>query len=329
MFLYYELLLSIHLIVQFFIKNNDSFSVKFFGKPEKELPSEDLYYKFKFDNENLAEYKEDCSSIELSPKNDKVIELCKRVLRYLKTTYAISDHKNSDYDVCMLLNYWTYNRLNEIFGSKDTKSIYRAFAQIQLIWNTYNEIKLKGVTYPKCEPYFEIHSERDWEKRKEFCEYCLDYKTAHTLAGDFKDNYCQKYYEYFEKKAELYKHFEQYCSTSDRKGCPTFYDKCEKYNPKNFLDKLSCHPEMQKKKEDAAALAAKARPTQHAESAAGEPHSGLSTDEGSPDSSSLMGVSPRIAKQAGDVFLGVIVTSMTSGFLYRVSTIYFYYVTVV
>ncbi|KMZ94882.1 variable surface protein Vir4 [Plasmodium vivax Mauritania I] len=294
-----------------------------FGAPEKELLSEDLYFKFKHDTENLAEYKEDCSSIKLLPKNDKVIELCTRVLRYLKTTYAWSNHENPDYDVCMLLNYWTYYRLNEIFGSEDTNSIYPAFAQIQRIWNTYNEKKIKEVPYPKCQPHFEIHKELDWEKRKEFCEYCLDYKTAYGLAQNYEGKYCQKYYEYFEKKADMFKYFEPYCSPSDKSKCPTFYDKCKQYDPNTFLTKLRCHEEMKKKKEDAAAA------QQHGESAAGEPHSGLSTDEGSPDSSSLMAVSPGIAKQAGDVFLGVIVTSMTSGFLYRVSTIYFYYVTMV
>ncbi|KNA01345.1 variable surface protein Vir4 [Plasmodium vivax North Korean] len=293
-----------------------------FGAHDKELPSDDLYLTFKFDNEKLTEYKGNCSSIKLSHKKKRVIELCTRVLKYLKTTYAASNHEKSDYDVCMLLNYWTYKRLNEIFGSEDTSNIFQAFGQIQGIWNDYNDNELKGATYVKCKPHFEIHSERDWVKRKELCEYCLDYNTIYKLADHFDGIYCKKYYDYFEKTADLYKYFDQHCSPSDKKECPTFYDKCKKYDPNNFLTKLSCHQEMQKKKQDAAAA------QQHGESAAGEPHSGLSTDEGSPDSSSLMAVSPRIAKQAGDVFLGVIVTSMTSGFLYRVSTIYFYYVTV-
>ncbi|CAI7718607.1 Plasmodium vivax Vir protein, putative [Plasmodium vivax] len=290
--------------------------MRLFGEPEKELPSEYLYLKFQHDTTNLTEYNKNCSSISIPQNNPKVKDLCKRVLRYLKTIYAISNHEKSDYDVCMILNYWTYYKLNKIYGSSDTSNIIQAFGQIQKIWNDYNAIELKDATYVKCEPHFEIHRERDWEKRKEFCEYCLDYKTAHTLAGDFKDNYCQKYYEYFEKKAELYKHFEQYCSTTDRSKCPSFYDKCKKYDPQKILDKLSCHQEMQQKKVDAAAAQA-GLAQQQAESADGDPHSGLPTGEGSPDSSSLMGVSPRIAKQAGDVFLGVIVTSMTSGFLYR------------
>ncbi|KMZ82069.1 hypothetical protein PVIIG_06138 [Plasmodium vivax India VII] len=284
------------------------------GQPEKELPSEDLYFKFKFDNENLAEYKGYCNSINIPKRKNTVNELCTRVLKYLKTTYAISNYENSDYDVCMILNYWTYKRLNEIFGSEDTSNIFQAFGQIQGIWNDYNDNELKGATYVKCKPHFEIHSERDWVKRKELCEYCLDYNTIYKLADHFDGIYCKKYYEYFEKKADLFKYFEQYCSTSDRSKCPKFYDKCKKYDPKNFLTDLRCHEEMQKKKQDAAAA------QQHGESAAGEPHSGLSTDEGSPDSSSLMAVSPGIAKQAGDVFLGVIVTSMTSGALYKVRT---------
>ncbi|KMZ88641.1 hypothetical protein PVBG_06130, partial [Plasmodium vivax Brazil I] len=155
---------------------------------------------FKFDNENLAEYKGYCNSINIPKRKNKVNELCTRVLKYLKRTYAISNYENSDYDVCMILNYWTYNRLNEIYGSKDTSSIYRAFAQIQNIWNDYNDDELKDAPYTKCKPYFDIYKEQDWEKRKELCEYCLDYKTAYTLAGNGKDNYCQKYYKYFEKK---------------------------------------------------------------------------------------------------------------------------------
>ncbi|SBT59127.1 PIR Superfamily Protein [Plasmodium ovale wallikeri] len=144
----------------------------------------------------------------------------------------------------MLLNYWIYDKLNNILGDKGIADV--AFGSLQLPWN-YTMNNRSNITYSnKCKDNFEILNHVDWKKRKELYDYYVDVETLVSTANNFVDQ-CKYYYEYIDKKTELYKHFEDLCSTEQNK-CPISLEEYKQYNPNMVLSKLPCHDEMVRKK---------------------------------------------------------------------------------
>ncbi|SBS98807.1 PIR Superfamily Protein [Plasmodium ovale curtisi] len=81
-------------------------SKKYYNDMKKEYPS-------------LAKYTSLCNkNIEHNNIND-IKNICIRILRYLENNTVWSD-KNSGYDVCILLNFWIYDELTDIFGAQST-----------------------------------------------------------------------------------------------------------------------------------------------------------------------------------------------------------------
>ncbi|EDL42357.1 variable surface protein Vir4, putative [Plasmodium vivax] len=297
---------------------------------EKELPTEVFYYYLKHDTANLKNYRKECS--ELSPlfnKYPNVIKLCKQVLKYLKTNYSTLNNQANDYDLCKLLNYWVYNRLFEILGSNENSYVYIAFGELSRIWTTFVDVNLKKTHRNTCRPMSEIVNHFNWEQRKELYDYQVNYASLRKLV-DYYDVKCIKYYDYIEKIANLYKYFDEPCSSNNKNICPDFYNGMKQYNPNDFIHNLRCYNKIQEEKKAAAAANKKAvaenlegRPTlQGRASSDTGPHSENPTNGMiTPDSSQLMRDNSHSAIKPGDVLLGVVVTSMTSGFLYKFTPI--------
>ncbi|SCA60433.2 Plasmodium vivax Vir protein, putative, partial [Plasmodium vivax] len=136
------------------------------------------------------------------------------------------------------------------------------------------------------------------KERKELYEYCIDYKTILEKYNPCKDK-CNKYCAYVEKKIPLFEKYQTFCSASDKSNCPDFYENCKNYDPKVLLKQLKCKDEMEKEKaqlKDA-------------------PVTNLS------GTTSISFPSIESLSEYGNVFLGVVVTSMTSGFLYKFTPI--------
>ncbi|EDL42656.1 variable surface protein Vir14, truncated, putative, partial [Plasmodium vivax] len=252
-----------------------------------------------------------CETLNSVHKSNNVKKICARLLQYLDN-YTKSINENDEYDICMLLSFWVYSRLFDILKSKGETYIYRVYAKFQSIWYGFIDDNLKNTNNKKCRPISDLAVYDDWRDRKELYEYCVDYYTfSQTLAG-FPDR-CKEFYKYVESKKALYAKFKNLCSSDKKKGCPEFYAKCEKYDPEKVLPRLDCYHEI-KQERDAAALSI---PQLRDEHSVNEPNS-EGTDAGMKpfDDPNLSG-NPHTVTKLGNVFLGVVATTMTSGALYR------------
>ncbi|GAB69976.1 hypothetical protein PCYB_007250, partial [Plasmodium cynomolgi strain B] len=206
----------------------------------KDLPSGRFYLEFNHENENLNEYSKECNKLK-SPYNryGKVVKLCKQVLKYLKKYRASFNNVNDSYDVCVLLNYAAFSRLHEIFGPADRNRITLAWAYLNFVWNDFYKIK--------CKPVNNIYT-NDWHIRKILYDYFVDYGAIKNIFSFYNDT-CQKYYTYLEIIIDVYKYFNDFCTSDDNKDrCPDFFNKCKDYNPSTYIDKVICHNEMESRR---------------------------------------------------------------------------------
>ncbi|KMZ89403.1 hypothetical protein PVBG_05914 [Plasmodium vivax Brazil I] len=200
------------------------------------------FYNYLNNIDNLLEYYEDCSSlVSISSRSNKgsLRILCAQLLKYLKTTYTTLKIKELTYDPCILLNYWVYNRLVNIFGSDVPSTIAPTFATLQQIWNSFVEKQSDKSFYNKCIPNDKIIMQSDWKKRKELYDYYVDYDTLYKTARDYSQK-CEAYYFKIKEMISVYKYFEEKCS-SDKYKCPDVFYKCREINLQSELEKLPCH----------------------------------------------------------------------------------------
>ncbi|SBS91742.1 PIR Superfamily Protein, partial [Plasmodium ovale curtisi] len=283
-----------------------------------DLPTVNFYNVINQEYEDLHKYSKHCDEINLSKHEDEVKEICKKYLRYLEKS-PLWKVENPAYNVCTLLNYWIYNKLIEIFAYQNTsENINIAFSRLQYIWEYTVNIRQNKTYYKNCKPDFDIFKNPHWKERKELYEYYIDYTTIKGLS-DVDVNNCKAYYEYIEKKASLYKHFEGIC-LSDDSSCPNFYDKCLPYNPNSVLRNIRCHSQIVTERE--AAEAAEKAGSSHShlpleqESGYGASGSGFSRHisdsgtESTPDT-------PEIGTKVGHSILGVAPVLLTATAIYR------------
>ncbi|SCA59738.1 VIR protein [Plasmodium vivax] len=274
-----------------------------------ELYSE-KFYKQLDDLRHFREYFPVCDSLKSYDKGEGVKKLCARLLKYLKTN-NISKEDN-EYNICILLNYWVYDKLNVILKSDDSSSIYRAFGEIGLIWSNFIEKNLKNVENLTCKHISNIVNHDDWKKRKELYDYCVNYDALNKIVANFPQK-CNDFHEYIEDKAHLYEHFKKNCPSSNENECPNFYEKCKKYDPKDALPLLRCHEEIIRKRP-----ATVLRPPITDERVSGEEtHEYFSSAGMRSSNAQNLPENSYAVRKFGDVFLGVVATTMTAGGLYK------------
>ncbi|SBT02968.1 PIR Superfamily Protein [Plasmodium ovale curtisi] len=203
------------------------------------LPSNIFYNNIKKNHSDLSGYSEQCDTNSVNNYKEEAKQICKNILRYLDK-YAASIDNKTEYDVCILLNYWIYDTLTEILGSENTsKKINLAFGSLQWMWNYPVDALKRTAYYNKCQPNFDIVKHEDWKKRKELYEYYVDYKTILYTANNF-DKTCNEFYKRIEEKKKLYEYFEEICDSKPAE-CPNFYEQCKEYKPELVLHNFSCH----------------------------------------------------------------------------------------
>ncbi|KMZ83479.1 hypothetical protein PVMG_00014 [Plasmodium vivax Mauritania I] len=275
-----------------------------------ELYSE-ILYKTLHNLKQLDDYVDVCSPLGHLQSGNNIKKICARVLKYLETVYKETYKQGHAYDVCLLLNYWVYSRLFSILPHKDENYINQVYGQLQPIWTGFLEDK----HYQNlCEPINEMVSHKDWRERKELYEYCVNYSAIKRIV-DILEYRCDEFHVYVENKARLYEHFERLCPNPDTNKCPEFYKDCIKYNPKNVLPDLKCHTKI--KQERAAAQSSALQLTNGL--LGSEPNSEEGDGRMMPsDPPNLSGKSQAV-ENVGNILLGVVATTMTSGALYRVN----------
>ncbi|GAB69891.1 hypothetical protein PCYB_006400 [Plasmodium cynomolgi strain B] len=167
-----------------------------------------------------------------------MIEMCKRILRYLDKN-SLSDIQDPKYDECTLLNYWVYSKLVNIFRSDNSSIIDNPFAALLRIWNEIIDKQPDKPFYKKCQPDSATIMKRDWRKIKELYDYYVNYDALFKTAKNFPDK-CEEYYGKIKNMEEIFHYFENFCSNYPN-ACPKIYNECKPYNPESTLVQLPCH----------------------------------------------------------------------------------------
>ncbi|CAG9484400.1 unnamed protein product [Plasmodium vivax] len=270
------------------------------------LTSERFYYRLNHDDQNLEDHDSECRSLLSKKGLHKYNRICKKLLKFLKYSNAISDKEDSTYDDCILFNYWMYNEIAQRNNYDYTKKVNPVFGDLQFIWNSLIIDKSNESYFNKCKPDFYIPTQDDWKKRKQLYDYYVNSGTIVQIANSFP-NTCEDIYRYIKGNSHLYKHFNERCSSENENQCPNFYNKCKKYHPDILLPKLTCYKNMQEKE------------SASAESALSQRKQPELPEDGTFSSDDLQlgkDSSPPLIK-TGDVLLGVVATTMTSGALYK------------
>ncbi|SCA83658.1 VIR protein [Plasmodium vivax] len=270
------------------------------------LTLDNFYHTLNHDEKHLEEYDSECESLLNGNQHFTYKRLCKKLLRFLKNSSKLSDKEDSTYDDCILFNYWMYNEIAQRKRYNYLSKVVPAFGELQAMWNSLIYEPSKKSYYNKCKPDFKLPQQDDWKERKQLYDYCVNSGTIVQTANAFTKS-CKDIYTYIKGKAHLYKHFEKYCPSENENQCPKFYIECKKYHPDILLKQLDCYNEMHKEEPAAAEKVLSVK--QHPELPAGDTFS-------SDGSQSQRENTPPLIK-TGDVLLGVVVTSMTSGALYK------------
>ncbi|SCA81767.1 VIR protein [Plasmodium vivax] len=258
--------------------------------------------------EDSREYLAYCDSLKDVPKGNGFRIYCGQLVKYLKTKYTTTNGQNNEYDVCPLLNYWIYGKLVQFYGSDKKPIFFQASGQLQEIWSRVVPYDSNTSSNNICKPIiFDIYNQDDWYKRKEFYDYCVDYKTLKGTANLFGISNCEKYYEYIESKIPVYEHIKNLCTPESADTCPKFYKQCKERDPKELLSELSCHKTMQKKK----AALENGMATQPVVTHPGQgANSALAGREVLPDPLQKSQVSSSAVTNASNAFLGVVFTPL-------------------
>ncbi|KMZ95230.1 hypothetical protein PVMG_05148 [Plasmodium vivax Mauritania I] len=271
------------------------------------------FYK-KLDNiNNFSEYKEYCKELRSVRYGIRAINTCAKLLKYLETD-SFSKSNDNQYDYCLLLNYWVFSSLNMNLYLKPFSYISSAFGKIVLIWNDFIEKKLKHRKNETCEPIHSIIMDNDWRDRKELYEYYVNYDALSDTVKIFT-NMCEEFFQYVESKKKLYEHFKEPCLSKDTNMCPKFYDECKKYDPENVLSNHSCHEYIMKERAAAAPSVLQRVNTPSDSDPNSDDRDGRMMTYDAPKLSG----NPHTVTKLGNVLLGVVATSMTSGALYRIN----------
>ncbi|KNA00898.1 hypothetical protein PVNG_05825 [Plasmodium vivax North Korean] len=165
-----------------------------------------------------------------------MILICEKYLRFLDKSASWSG-VSSFYDVSLLLNYWIYHKLTNIYGDKNTNDINIGFGVLQGKWSTFDSSRLEQSYYEKCKPDHTKVIHEDWKDRKELYDYYVNYDTLFTMVQGYPLK-CEEYVEYFKEIVSVYKNFEGKCSP-EKHNCPNFFYELKNKNPVDKLKNLS------------------------------------------------------------------------------------------
>ncbi|VUZ95025.1 PIR protein [Plasmodium vivax] len=220
-----------------------------YRKSSKELYSERFYEAMDMDSQDLQKYDSKCNDIRVTKSKDQMIPICKKYLRFLATSKEWSGIF-SGFDVSLLLNYWLYEKLNDIYGPDYNELIRFGFSALQLIWAYFDDSRIREQYYNNCKPLFEIVNHQEWKNRKKLFEYYVNYDTLFRMAQGFSAK-CKEYVEYFKEMISVYKDFEGKCSP-EKHNCPNFFYEFKNKNPVDKLEILSCYTQIDQKRTAAA-----------------------------------------------------------------------------
>ncbi|KMZ88739.1 hypothetical protein PVBG_05685 [Plasmodium vivax Brazil I] len=254
----------------------------------KELPSERFYQWLDDYFISTSLYYGDCNTLSYPYKNNqKIRKICEKVVKYIKSNPLIPYIKHLKDHQCNLFNYWIYEQLDSYYKD-DYKEHVQIFGNFLRVFSGLEYYKKENT----CKLSSSIPIMPNRQERKKLYEYCIDYEAILEKSQSSKDK-CNIYYTYVQDKMPLFKKFQGLCTSDDTNDNPDFCKICKNKDPKDLLLKLKCDEigvNDKSPQEDASGI----------------------TSNSSPSNESV--------PNFGNAFLGVVLTSMISGFLYKVNT---------
>ncbi|SCA59837.1 Plasmodium vivax Vir protein, putative [Plasmodium vivax] len=217
-----------------------------------------------------------------------IVRTCAKVIKYLKNNNKEKiEGKLKDHH-CNLLSHWIYEQLATKFSANyyTLISIYGGFQRILSdVFINPNESESIG-----CLRKVSVLDYDNWKESKDLYDYCVDYDKIRELAGSSYEK-CKEYKDYIQGKSKLYKQFEKLYISEYKKDNEGFYEKCKDYNPEIVLRELKCEEIF---------------PGQGKENAGARDSVLLGSTQYSDSTDTY-----------GNVLLGVVATSMTSGMIFK------------
>ncbi|SBS95179.1 PIR Superfamily Protein [Plasmodium ovale curtisi] len=295
--------------------NSQEGSTVFFGNSSKELYTKQFYEDIDRESTDLSKYSKQCEKIYVNSNKNEVKKICEKFLKHLETS-SVWKVVNPKYDVCMLLNYWIYDKLTDIYkGQNSSYDINIAFGSLQGVWHERYYYSSNISHQNKCKPNFEMVNHHDWKERKELHDYCINYEFIEPMCKYFSDQ-CIEHCEYIEAKSHIYKHFEQLCTPGESK-CPHFYKKCKAYNPNIVLKTLKCPEKSETSGDDTPKASSSHNPSEQGQDdGPGAPGSELAIFPPGSDTVSTADNS-NIGTKIGHTVLGIAPVLLSATALYR------------
>ncbi|SBT73762.1 PIR protein [Plasmodium ovale] len=187
----------------------------------EKLPTEKFYEKlnkYESSSELCETYIDNIDPAYRSYEN--FIKLCGMLVKFLSDKHSKDKKSETRCNRCYLLNYWIYEKLNNIPNYQSEKKLV-LFANLKLIWDKV----LESLEYPKenrCELDPRIFLDTGWEAKKAFYESCENYKEI-KLRSKSKKSQCHTYRNYFEEKLSKYSNLDKSSLEEKIKECSKRY----------------------------------------------------------------------------------------------------------
>ncbi|KMZ88797.1 hypothetical protein PVBG_05709 [Plasmodium vivax Brazil I] len=179
------------------------------------FPSEEFYKELDKNPLHPAAYKRYCEKVSNLEHDNRYIELCYKVARFL-TVYAADNHKKISCNHCKLLNYWIFEQINNI-SKGDTSKINVAYPYLQHVISVIMKLYYDS-NKSQCPFDIQVPYDNYWKAKKEFYEYCLDYNEINEKKH-LTDYECKKYRDYLKTKTDLLANFKEILTGNKYKIC--------------------------------------------------------------------------------------------------------------
>ncbi|GAB69960.1 hypothetical protein PCYB_007090, partial [Plasmodium cynomolgi strain B] len=263
-----------------------------------ELPSEIFYHNLKTSYNKLGHHKEECKLLYiLGDPDSEIISICENLVQYLKTNYEVKNEEHLNDQHCNLLSLWIYEQLFEHF-EHNPRSVIVPYANFKFVLSNVftgiNQVHADNCLH-QVNAFISLNN---WKKSKDLYDYCVDYDEVIKIAGSSYEK-CKIYEEYFKQKSQLYEQFDILYIREYKNKNEDFYKKCKYYDPKKAINILKCEEKFLAQEK---------------------------TEEFEHDNNLLVArefsdINSNSAKTFGNLFLGVVASSMISGLLYKVNKI--------
>ncbi|SBT53511.1 PIR Superfamily Protein [Plasmodium ovale wallikeri] len=210
----------------------------------EDLPSYIFYQKFNEDDGST--YKSSCKAEEKIGSDEKLVELCSKILKNLK---LLDETQNGDIfhnKRCNDLNYWISEQLYKKHDVKEER-LMNSNTYIQLYISLHN-IRQKLRIHDKCSIDINDITTEEKTRRKNLYDYYENYGTLEEIFTKDKNKCKKEHYDYLTKCVNLYIDTKKLCTQENigvSSKCPPLFNHSAIYCPRKNLSEMPCELKVQ------------------------------------------------------------------------------------